>query len=107
MPLQSPAKKREEELEKKLKEIQLKEEEDQYAESAKNLGLPFSTLKGVPIDTEALNMLDEETARKSGLAILYRHESKLIIALINPDDPQTKETLAFLKTKGFVTDILL
>src|SRR3989344_4257734 len=107
MPLQSPVKKREEELDKKLKEIQLKEEEDKYIELAKGFGLPFSTLKGVPIDTEALNILDEETARKSGLAILYKHESKLIIALINPNDPQTKETLAFLKTRGFVTDTLL
>ena len=107
MPLQSPVKKREEELEKKLKDIQLKEEEDRYAESAKNFGFPFSTLKGVPIDTEALNILDEETARKSDLAILYKHESKLIVALVNPDSPQTKETLDFLKTKGFTLDLLL
>ena len=107
MPLQSPAQKREEELDKKLKEIKLKEEEDKYGELAKKFRLPFSTLKGVPIDTEALNIIDEETARRANVAVLYKTESKLIIAIINPEDPQTKEILESLKIKGFNPDVLL
>ena len=107
MPLQSPAQKREAELEKKLKEIQLKQEEDRYAELAQRFGIPFSTLKGIPIDTEALNILSEEIARKSNLAILYKTETKLIVAILNPEDPQTTKTLDSLRKNGFTLDILI
>lgn len=107
MALQSPVQKTEQELEKKLKDIKLKEEEEKYAESAKRFGVLFSNLKGVPIDTEALNMLDEESSRKAGIAVLYKTESKLIVAVINPENPQTKTAINSLKEKGFNLDILL
>lgn len=107
MPLQSPAQKKGEELEKKLKEIKAKETEEQYAALAQKFGLPFSTLKGVPIDTDALNLLNEEVSRKSNLAVLYKNESKLVIAVTDPEDPHTKETMGSLKKNGFVLDILL
>ena len=107
MPLQSSAQKTEQELDKKLRDIKLKEEEEKYAESAKRFGFPFSTLKGVPIDTDALNILDEDSSRKAEIAVLYKTESKLIIALINPDSSQTKEAIESLKKRGFEVDILL
>lgn len=106
MPLQSPTQKREEELEKKLKEIKTKETEAQYSEQAAKFGLLFSTLKGVPIDTDSLNLLSEETARNSNLVVLYKTESKIVIALVNPEDPETKKTLAALKEK-YSVDILM
>lgn len=105
MALQSPAQKREEELEKKLQEIKLKEKEEQYAASAEKFGLPFSTLRDMPIDADALSIVTEEVARKSNLAILYKNESKLIIAIVNPEDPATKETLESLKNSGFTTEL--
>ena len=107
MPLQSSVQKTEQDLEKKLKDIKLKEEEEKYAESAKRFGFPFSTLKGVPINTDALNILDEDSSRKAEIAILYKTESRLIVALINPDSPQTKEVIESLKKRGFDLDILL
>lgn len=108
MPLQSPVQKTEQDLEKKLKDIKLKEEEEKYAESAKRFGFPFSTLKGIPIDTDALNVLDEETSRKAQIAVLYKTDSnKLIVAITNPESPQTKEIIESLKKKGFDVDILL
>ena len=107
MPLQSPAKKREEELEKKLRDIKIQESEDRYAGLAQKFGLPFSTLKGVPIDTEALNLVDEGVARKSNLAILYKIENRLIVAIVNPEDPETKQTLDLLKKNGFSLDLLI
>ncbi|MDO8495837.1 MAG: GspE/PulE family protein [bacterium] len=108
MPLQSSVQKTEQDLEKKLKDIKLKEEEEKYAESAKRFGLPFSTLKGVPIDTDALNILDEESSRKAGIAVLYKTESsKLLVAIIDPENPQTKDVLESLKKRGFDVDVLL
>ena len=106
-PTKSPAKKREEELEKKLQEIQTKEHAEEYSARANKFGLPFSTLKGVPIDTEALNILSEEESRKSNLAVLYKNENKLIIALLDPENPDTKETINSLKEKKFILDLLI
>ena len=107
MPLQSPTQKREAELEKKLKEIEAKETEAKYTALAQKFGLPFSTLKGIPIDTESLNMLSEETSRASKIVVLYKTESKLVVGLTNPEDPSTKETLESLKKRGFLVDILV
>ena len=107
MPLQSPIKKREEELEKKLKEIQVKEHEEEYSARAAKFGLPFSTLKGVPIDTEALNMLSEEEARQSNIAILYKNENKLIVALLDPENQNTQKVVDSLKKQGFTLEILI
>lgn len=106
MPLQSPTQKREEELEKKLGEIKIKEVEEKYVALAERFGLPFSNLKGIPIDTEALNILNEETARSSNLAVLYKTEKKIVVALTDPDNPTTQKTLDSLK-KDFTVDILL
>jgi len=107
MPLQSQIQKKEEELEKKLKDIKLKEKEEQYKILAQKFGLPFSTLKGMPIDTEALNLLAEDTAKKSNIAVLYKTESKLITAILNPEDPKTKEALRGLEDRGFSLNILI
>jgi type IV pilus assembly protein PilB len=107
MPSQSPTQKREAELEKKLKDISIKNKEDQYAVIAQKLGLPFSTLNGIPIDTEALNLLSEEVSRGSEIAVLYKTETKLVIATTNPDNPKTKEALESLKKVGLPIDILI
>ncbi|MBI2065310.1 MAG: type II/IV secretion system protein [Candidatus Yanofskybacteria bacterium] len=107
MPPQSPAQKREEELEKKLAEIKVKENIEEYSARAKKFGLPFSTLKGVPIDTEALNLLDEEEARQSNVAVLYKNEGKLIVALLDPENATTRKTVDSLKLKGYALDLLI
>lgn len=106
-PSQPPAPKKEQELEKKLREIKLKEVENRYAELAKKLGFPFSTLKGIPIDTDALNLIDEEVARKANLAILYKTELKLIVAVLDPENPQTKEALESLKKRDLNPEVLI
>lgn len=107
MPAQSPTQKKEEELEKKLKDIRLKEEETKYSEQAKKHGLPFSTLQGIPIDSEVLNFIPEETAKKANIAVLYKTESKLIVAVLNPEDPLTKEVMASLGKNYPNIDVLL
>ncbi len=106
MPPQPPVAKKEDELEKKLKEIKLKQEDERYAEMAQRFGIPFSTLKGVPIDTEALNLLTEEDARKSNLAVLYKSGKKIIVALTDPENAETKKTLSAFESQGFTLSTL-
>ena len=93
MPIQSQTKQREDELDKKLKEIAIKEKEEQYRESAQKLGLPFSTLKGVPIDIEVVNIIPEETARDSGIVALNKLGKKIIVAVLDPNNFKTKAAI--------------
>ena len=107
MPSQSTTKKRGDELEKKLQEIKLKEHAEEYSARANKLGLPFSTLKGVPIDMEALNMLSEEESRQSNIAILYKNDNTLMVALLDPENPSTKKIVNSLKEQKFDLDLLI
>ena len=101
MPQSTPNKK-ESELEKKLSEIQLKRAESDSAALAKKFNLPFSDLKSAPIDNDALTIIDENTARSSNLAIIYKSGNKLTVAITDPENSNTQKTLETLKTRGFV-----
>src|SRR3989338_4980179 len=97
---QSTINTKEEELEKKLSEIQLKRSEGDSVALAKKFNLPFSDLKSAPIDNDALIIIDENTARSSILAIIYKSGNKLTVAITNPENSNTQKTMEALKTKG-------
>ncbi|MEK7121699.1 MAG: GspE/PulE family protein [Patescibacteria group bacterium] len=99
--------KKEAELEKKLSEIQLKRTENDSVVLAKKFNLPFSDLKSAPIDNDALIIIDENTARSSELAIIYKSGNKLTIAIINPENSTTQKTLEALKTRGFIINLIV
>ena len=94
--------KKEAELEKKLSEMQIKRTEEDSMLLAKKFNLPFSDLKSAPIDNDALIIIDEDTARSSGLAIIYKSGNKITVAITDPGNSNTKKTLEELKTKGFI-----
>lgn len=96
-----PINKKEAELEKKLSEIQFKRAEGDSVALAKKFNLPFSDLKSAPIDNDALVIVDENTARSSGLAIIYKSGNKLTVAITDPENSNTQKTLEALKIKGF------
>src|SRR3989338_11670658 len=98
---QSTQNTKEAKLEKKLSEIQLKRAEGDSAALAKKFNLPFSDLKSAPIDNDALSLIDENTARSSGLAIIYKSGNKLTVAITDPENSATQKTLEALKIKGF------
>ena len=107
MPSQSTTQKKEEELEKKLGEIKTKGRENKYTEVAERFGFPFSNLKGLPTNIEALGVLDEETVKKANIAILYKDGPKLTLAIVDPENIQTKTTLESLRKNGFALDIFI
>ncbi len=99
---QSNINKKELELEKKLSEIQLKRAESDSVALAKKFNLPFSDLKSAPIDNDSLAIIDENTARSSSLAIIYKSGNKLTVAIADPENSNTQKTLEALKAKGFI-----
>ena len=95
-------------LEKKLSSIKTKQDEEKYAQFAKQHNLPFSNLKTAPIDSDALSILDEETARSSKLAVILKgKDRKLVVAILDPDNESTKKGLEILKSKGFELNLII
>lgn len=99
--MSQPTNTKEAELEKKLSEIATKRTEEDSVSLAKKFNLPFSDLKSAPIDSDALMLIDENTARSSNLAIIYKAGNKLTVAITNPESSATQKTLDGLKEKGF------
>lgn len=97
-----PINKKEAELEKKLSEIQLKRTEEESVALAKKFNLPFSDLSSAPIDNNALTIIDEDTARASNLAIIYKLGNKLTVAVTDPENSTTQKNLEALRARGFI-----
>lgn len=104
---QQTTNKKEEELEKKLLEIEQGREDDQYKNLAQSLNLPFSDLKAVPINTEALLLLTKEESQASKLAIISRSGTKIAVVVLNPNLPETKKTIDSLTAQGFSLTIII
>lgn len=99
--------KNEEELEKKLLSIKNKRDEESYSAIAQRHSIPFSSLKTTPIDNDALNIVNEETARNSGLAVIFKSREKLTVAILDPENPATKKELDELHKNGYQLNIIV
>jgi len=97
----------EEALDKKLQDIKSKRDEDESMTIAQKYGLPFNNLKTVPIDPEALALLDEDKARNAKMAVVSKNVKKLAVVIIDPEDPITKEEIENLKKLGYDLNIIL
>lgn len=95
------------ELEKKMRSIAAKGKEREAESLARELGLPFSNLAGVPVDPDALILVPEDIARASGLAVLYKSGATLVIAILDPRNQETQKTLEGLKSRSFALKLLV
>src|SRR3989344_1003894 len=103
---QKPWQKKEEELERKLVEMRQKEEEDKYKILARQLNLPYSDLKSIPIDADVLSVLSEEEARSANIAVIFKNDSKIVAAATDPNDPATQRVLSRFKADREVNVVL-
>jgi len=98
---------RQEELEKKLHEIELKQESRKYEDKAKKAGLPFSDFKSLPINNDALSVIEESVARSSQLAPVHKSGKRLTVALTDPQNKATQDLISELKGRGFELNMIL
>lgn len=96
-----PPRNLEQELDSKLLDIQVQKTEDDAKALAKKLGLSYVNLKSVPISTSALLVLDEPRAKAGQMAVISLSVKKLKIAVLDPENPTTKEILAQLEKEGY------
>lgn len=92
---------KEEKQEQKLAQIKAKEEEDTAKILAQKYGIPYLDVSHIPINTDALKILDESEARLGHLAIIQKTGKKLQIILKNPERPETKTALDHLQRLNY------
>lgn len=87
------------EQDKKIDEIKRREEESFVERISAKFKLPYIDLSGVNIETDALILVDEETARRAQIAAFKRIGTDLYVAVKSPNLPETKKVLETLDQK--------
>lgn len=86
---------------KKLEEMRVKEEEDVSRILANRYGYNYLDLSALPINSDALRILNEEDARASNIAIFDMVSKKIQVAILSPHDEKTISVLNRLNTEGY------
>ena len=94
-------------IEEKLSEIHRQEEEQQAKNLAEKLNLPYINLSLLPIDGDALLLINEETARKANMAVINQAGKNLKIAVRDPQNQLVNETLERLQKKGLTASLFI
>ncbi|OGG67905.1 hypothetical protein A3E65_01930 [Candidatus Kaiserbacteria bacterium RIFCSPHIGHO2_12_FULL_56_13] len=88
--------------EAQLAAARLREEEDVARIVSDKYGLAYTDLSLVPIDTEALRLIPEETARKAEAAAFEKAGAHLSLAVKNPNNSALAPLLTDLKDRDFI-----
>ncbi|MCX6716085.1 MAG: GspE/PulE family protein [Candidatus Taylorbacteria bacterium] len=89
----------------KLSDLIHKEEEDLVQLLSGKYGVDYVNLQTSNVNTDALRLIDEKTARDLKMAPFAMQDKKVKIAVRNPGDPKIIATLETLKTKGYVPEL--
>lgn len=92
---------------RKLNDLLHKEEEDLVQILSGKYGLEYINLLGTPVNTDALRLIPEESARTNQVAAFALINKKVKIASRNPQDAKTQNVLADLTTKGYQPELYI
>lgn len=93
--------------EKKLADLLKKEEEDLASILSKKYGLEYMDLSRVPINTDALQLINEETAKEAEMAVFNKIGKKISIALRSPNNEKAKSTIKELEERGYILKLFM
>jgi len=94
-------------IDTKLTSLHHKEEEMGVQHLAEQQGVQYVDLHGITIDTDALRLIPEETARGAEIAIFLKRNKTLSVAVKNPKNPNTIAELEKLQSAGWTTTLYL
>jgi type II secretory ATPase GspE/PulE/Tfp pilus assembly ATPase PilB-like protein len=97
----------EDKIRRKLLELRVKSEEDKAQASATKYDIPYANLFFTPVDPEALKTVEESKAREGQLAVIYRQEKTMRMALQNPDNETSKQIIRELTEQGNVITFIM
>jgi type IV pilus assembly protein PilB len=90
---------------RKIDDLLHREEEDLVQILSSKYGVNYVNLLAVSINTDALRLIEEKTARERLMAAYAISDKKLKIAARNPDDEKTLEVVKGLEEKGYIIEI--
>ncbi|MDP2587059.1 MAG: GspE/PulE family protein [Candidatus Komeilibacteria bacterium] len=90
VPLSVASAKTEEELDDKMREIELKNLEDLAQAKAGQMGLAYINLKGFPVSPEAIALITQDQAVSLRSVCFFYSGSEIRIGSLNPLNPQIK-----------------
>lgn len=91
----------------KVQQLQREEEEDRAKNLALKLGFPYFDLRVSSIDSTGLFLIPEKEAQKGNLAIVQKIQKELYMAVLDPNQKETKDEIKKLEKQGFQITILL
>ena len=91
----------------KLNAIRGAEEEDLAKMLSAKYGIPYLDMFGIPISTNALKLVPEETARDANVAVFSASGKKIDAAVLAPEDIKTKTVIQELEQKGYKANLFL
>jgi type IV pilus assembly protein PilB len=92
----------EEKQNKRLEEMRKNEEEDVSRILAGRYGYNYLDLSAIPINSDALRIINEEDARAANTAIFDMVSKKIQVAIISPNDEKTIALLNKLSEEGYL-----
>lgn len=92
---------------KKIEELRKEEEEELVKILAEKYRVPYLDLSPIPINPDALRLIDEEKAKVGKLAIFGSVGKNLKIALSAPSREETKQILKELEERGYIPNLFL
>ncbi|MES2985880.1 MAG: GspE/PulE family protein [Patescibacteria group bacterium] len=97
----------EEKQKQKLNLMRLEEEERLMKMLSTKYDIKYIDLSSVSINTDALRLIDQDIAEKSECVVFDIVGKKISIALNNPNNETTEETVDVLKRKGYEVQLYL
>ncbi|MFA6445880.1 MAG: GspE/PulE family protein [Candidatus Paceibacterota bacterium] len=91
----------------RLDQLRLKEEEDVAKILATRYGVGYVDLTPVPINAEALRVIDEKTARENKMAVFNIVGKKIQVAVLSPKNDSTMAVIRDLTEKGFKSTVYM
>jgi type II secretory ATPase GspE/PulE/Tfp pilus assembly ATPase PilB-like protein len=92
---------------KKVADLRKKEEEDLASILSNKYGLEYIDLSVTAINTDALQLITEETAKQAEMAIFNKIGKKISIALRSPNNEKTKNTIKELEERGYIPKLFM
>lgn len=82
-------------------------EEKNALKQAEEKGISYVNIGKTPINPDYLKIIPIEEAKRGNIVSFFKVNEKLRVAVVDPDDEQTKKILENLKTQGFKLNVNL
>ncbi len=92
---------------KRLDELRRKEEENLVQMLSQKYGVQYLDLSRLSINTDALRLIPEETARSVEVAIINQIGKKLTIAVRSPQKQEVQDLVLNLKNRGYSAQLVM